>query len=124
MSVHYIRVETIADEKLGVVTSALTLNVNGHWIDSTGSSRLHEPDKWDESLGTSLAVARALREAASKLEKGARREVKRRDAKREKQEAVNEQRRLQRQANSEAVRAQLAERSKFQEIGAQKLASV
>lgn len=48
--------------------------------------------------------------------------MKRRDAKRAKQEEVNEQRRIQRQVNSEAIRAQLALQGHFKKIGAEKLA--
>lgn len=127
MTTQFISVDTTADEKLGVVTASATVCVAGHWVDAVGSARKHDPDRYDQKLGETLATARALREAADKLEKGARREIRRRDLRRARQEEIDEQRRIQRQANTAAIRARLAQQGilkHFTDIGTNKLSSV
>lgn len=123
MKTQYVRVETIADPKLGVVTASATVNVAGHWVDTTGSARKHAPDRYDEALGETLATARALREAADKLEKGARREIKRRDLRRARQEAIDEERRQKRLERTAAIKQQLEAQGVFKDIGLKELAS-
>ena len=120
-------IQTAKDERLGVTTATVEGFIGTHRVESMAGSKCSAPDKFDEKLGEVLASARALREAADKLEKGARREIKRRDLRRARQEEIDEQRRIQRQANTAAIRAQLAQQGilkQFTDIGADKLASV
>lgn len=101
------QVKTTCDEKLGIVTASLEGLVSGHYIYSIGGARKHDPDRYDENLGRTLATARALKEAADKLERGARREIKRRDERRARQDKLEEQRKMERKANTKRIRMQL-----------------
>lgn len=93
--------EVVSDKKLGVTTVSIDLHVGKHgFVRATGASKLHSPDVYNPGIGEALATARALREAANKLEKKTRNELDRQEKHRLNQEARELDRKKEKEARA------------------------